>query len=403
MTELAHSSGGDRDTSRTRSSTTGKQAARELAGLLGLGLLNWLYLNVGPLIAGAWSDEAGLDTRQVGFLMTVQLVASAATSIGLSGRLDRMAPRRWGLAAGVILVAANAWFAWRSDFVSLAIGCVIAGVALGCLNALWAATLAATGNPTRMAAISYAAGTIVVALATVPIAHLTRSWGMRGLFGAQTIVAVVALGLTAAVAPDRSSAAPREAMPLFRAVHFPFVASAVFIELATAGVWAFTERVGARVGLGQDVVGDIIAAASLCGIGGGVAAMVLERWRRDATLALLTTAAFGVAASAIPIAASPPMFAAALGAQAFFFVFAGPFVTAIGVTRDRSGGLVAAAHGWGLLAGGIAPVLSGWIIEPDRFGRLTAMGLLATALAIGALALAIRGNFDEPVQYGSEP
>jgi hypothetical protein len=82
------------------------------------------------------------------------------------------------------------------------------------------------------------------------------------------------------------------------------------------------------------------------------------------------------------------IFAAAMAAQAFFFVLAGPFVTAIGAAIDRSGGLNAAAHGWAALTGSLAPALAGLIVEPGHFALLALLCLAATALSVFALLAA---------------
>lgn len=380
-----------------------KPAAREVAGLLGLGLMNWLFLNAGPLEAGIWSDEAGLDTAHVGFLMTTLLVAGAIVGIGLSAYLHRVPPRQFGLAAGLALVATNLWLAWRLDFGSLVAGCMATGGLLACLNACGAAALGATGKPVRAAAITSVVGTIAIAVATIPVAHLAAEFGARGLFGAQAAVGLLGCGLTALMRDDGSRETPPQATPLLRAARSPFVASAVCMELATAGVWAFTERIGAHIGLGPDRVGDIIAAASLCGIGGSIAAALAARFGADTALAIVSTVALGLAASAIAVSSDPVWFAAMLSLQAFVFVFSGPFVSALGVKLDRSGGLVAAAHGWALLVGGAAPLVGGWLIEPARFGRLAGLGLCATALAAGSLALAAFGPFGRVLRLRPEP
>ena len=72
----------------------------------------------------------------------------------------------------------------------------------------------------------------------------------------------------------------------------------------------------------------------------------------------------------------------------FFFVFSGPFVTAVGISIDRSGGLATAAHGWGALLGALGPTFAGLIAGSTHFARLAVMCAVATALSVVTLVKA---------------
>ena len=366
--------------------------ARGLAGLLGLALMNGLNLNTAPLITGVWSDTLHLGPGQVGLLISVQLLTAAVAAIALSSRLHRVAPRLWGVVSGAVLVATNLWFTLASAYWALLAGSIAMGLALGALAACSAAAIAATARVDRNAALVSIGATLVVAALTVPAAHLAEVAGRRGLFSAQAVIGAGAVLLTAFLPGGDSGPARPQAIPLLRAMRSPFVLSAVCLELGTAGVWAFTERIGAGIGLGPRSVGDIIAASSLLGIAGAVTAVVMARPGRELSLAALGTLLFGAATATVALAPGLPVYAGALSAQAFFFIFAGPFVTAVAVLIDRSGGLAAAAHGWGSLAGALAPALTGVVIGAGHFNRLAALCAVATTISAVAMVAGARGG-----------
>ena len=182
----------------------GPVGPRCFSGLLGLSLMNGLNLNTAPLINGVWSDNLHLGPGSVGFLLTAQLLAAAIASIALSNRVHQIAPRRWGIAAGAALVAANLWLAYAGAYCAPFGGIVVMGLGLGCLTACGAAAIARTLRVDRNAAIVLLGMTMLVAVLTVPVAHLAEASGRSGLFLSQAAVALAAVGLTALLPEPQS-------------------------------------------------------------------------------------------------------------------------------------------------------------------------------------------------------
>ena len=259
---------------------------RLLAGLLGLTLMNSLSLNTIPLINGVWTERLHYDPTRVGFLLTLHLVTTAGVSITLSNRLNRIEPRGWGLIAGSVLIATNLWFAVQDGYWALLGGSVISGAALGVLIACCTAALASTIRVDRNSAMVSIAATFLVATFTVPIAHLMDAVGAVGLFLAQAAVATFAVCLTSLLPARKVEEIRPQPMSFILTIGSPFVLSAVCLELGTAGIWAFTERIGAGIGLAPAIVGDVIAGASMFGIAGAIASAYLARPGRELLLAV---------------------------------------------------------------------------------------------------------------------
>ncbi len=373
-----------------RQSSMRPASGRQLLGLLGLGLMNGLALNTLPLMGGVWADSLRLDDQTIGALLTLQLLAAAVASIGLSARLHLSVARSWGAAAGAMLIAANLWFACASNGWALFAGAATAGLALGVLAACGAAAIAATHEVDRTAAIVSLGVAVLVAVLTVVVGRLAGATGRAGLFLAQASVGVVALGLTIVLPRGAAASTSTPAVPLGRALCSPLVVSTILLELGTAGIWAFVERIGDHLRLGPAEVGDMIAASSLFGIGGAALAGVLARHRRELALSLTAYLAIGFSAAMIPLASGGGVLLLALSAHAFFFVFSGPFITALAVRLDRSGGLAAATQGWGSLTGALAPVAAGVMVGADHYDRLAILALGATLSSASTLVLASR-------------
>jgi predicted MFS family arabinose efflux permease len=363
---------------------------------MGLSLMNGLYLTTTPLVNGAWSDELGLRSSQVGVLLTLQTLTAAIAGIVFSSRMHRVVPKQLGTWSGLALLVVNLWQAWATNYWALALANLIAGLALGCLTLSTTAALAATARVDRNYAIVSFGVALLVAGLTVPVAHMGSAAGRKALFLSQAVVVLGSLLLTR-VLPDRSaSISPPRAMGHLEALRSPYVFSAVCANFGSTGIWAFTERIGARIGMSEAVVGNVIAASTLLGVVGALAAAMAARRGQEMTWGVLGLLTFGAATTLIPLAPTAPGFFASMGAQAFFFVFYNPFVTAVGVSRDRSGGLVAASLGWSTLISAAAPALAGFLVRSGDFRNLVWLSGVSTVLSVVGLMLTRRARQGVP-------
>jgi MFS family permease len=112
--------------------------------------------------------------------------------------------------------------------------------------------------------------------------------------------------------------------------------------------------------------------------------------------AMIGTAAFGISAAAIAISAGPMFFVVAMCGQAFLCVFTMPFITAVAIDQDRSGGLAVAASGWSNLIGAGAPALAGMLARSGEFENLAWLALVSTVFSVVGLAMVGRGVRRKP-------
>ena len=292
-----------------------------------------------------------------------------------------------------LLLAASEELAFAREQEALFAGMVATGLALGVLTAAAAAAIAAADRVERTSAIVTLAVTLVVAALTLPLAQLTGAGATRGLFLGQALIVVFSLALTAFLPGRRVDVEPLPSVGLTAAIRSPLVFSFVAQGVGSTGIWAFTLRIGAGLGLSAGAVGEIIAGASLAGIVGAAAAAALAGPGRILALSVGGVALFGLATTLIPLAPTSAVFVMAMVAQAFFFVFCTPFLTAFGVGLDRSGGLVAAAQSWSEpLLSAAAPAVAGFLLAAQGPQSLAWLSAGAAILAVASLLLAARGR-----------
>ena len=358
---------------------------RLVVGLIGLGLSGGLNLNVVPLMTGVFVDELGLDATRAGTLLTVQVLLAAVVGVVLSTRMHLVAARAVGLAANAAVVGATLGYAMMDSLPALVAVSALMGVAIGVLGVCSAAAVASAERVDRTSAFVAVGICILVAILTVVLAHALGAGGRRALFGADAACAAGATLLIFALPKRQAVRASASSPPLLGAMLAPIVWVSVFLNIGSNGVWTFGERIGVGLGLTPESVGEVLAGSTVLAMLGGIAAAVVARPRRERVWAMVGVVTFGATSAAIAFAPNPSIFMGAIALQAFFFVFGIPFLTAVAISIDASGGLAAAATGWATLIGAGVPMLAGLMIDRGGFGSLGWLAVVATLCAMWAL------------------
>ncbi|MGY3590304.1 putative MFS family arabinose efflux permease [Bradyrhizobium sp. USDA 4341] len=363
---------------------------RLFMGLIGLGLANGLNLNLIPLMNGAFIGELQLDTSQAGMLVSIEILAAAAVSILLSARIHLLAPRFAGIVSSVLMLVGMLCLGHFSQPTMLFAAAAIVGLSLGVLTACSAAAITAANRVDRMAAVVTVGVTVMVAALTLPLSSAAEAGGRRALFGTVAVVIGVSILLIAMLPRRRASTGQDRSLLLIDSIFSPVVFASICLQVGTVGIWAFSERIGANLGVSTQGMGEILAGSTLLSILGGVIAAVIARPGRERDWAILGVLVFGGSTAAVAVSPNSTIFVWAMYAQAFGFVFTTPFIVAVAISQDRSGGLAAAATGWSTLIGAAAPTLAGWMVGAGHYSNLAILALAATLLALGALALTDR-------------
>jgi predicted MFS family arabinose efflux permease len=364
---------------------SGVRTTRLVVGLIGLGLSGGLNLNVVPLMTGVFVDELGFDATRAGALLTMQVLVAAIVGVGLSTRMHVVVARTAGIAANAAVVAATLGYATLDSLTALVVVSAVMGVALGVLGVCSAAAVATAARVDRTSAVVAVGICVVVAALTVVLAHALGAGGRRAMFGADAACAAAATALIFALPKGRARRNSGSSPRLLGAMVAPIVWVSVFLNVGSNGVWTFGERIGVALGLTPEGVGEVLAASTVLAMLGGVAAAVVARPRRERRWAMVGVVTFGALSAAIAFAPSPLIYITATALQAFFFVFGIPFLTAVAISIDASGGLAAAATGWATLIGAGVPMLAGLMIDHGGFASLGWLAVVATLMAMWAL------------------
>ena len=377
-------------TAHAHDTTPPRESRYLVVGLIGLGLNGGLNLNIVPLLSGTLIDEGRLDATEAGEVLSVQALVAALAAIVLSSRTHLISARTVGLGAGVAVFVATLGFAWVQDLWPLLATSALLGVSLGVLGACFAAAIAAAPRVDRTAAIVSVGISLLVTVLTFPLARAVGAGGRSALFLVDLAIVAGSMLLMLALPAGRSASAPRHSTSLVNALIAPIVLVSIFLAIGTNGIWAFCERIGVGLGLSTERVGEVLAGSATFAVFGGAVAALVSRVGLERMWAKAGVATYGITSAAIVFAPNSTWFIVAICAQAFFFVFATPFLVAVAIGEDDSGGLVVAAAGWSGLLGAGAPALAGFMIEG---GVLSGLGWFALATTVAALiALAVVGR-----------
>lgn len=338
--------------------------------------------NTMPILLGALMDALELDSQSAGFLGTLELVAGALGSLVLAPRAATVPRRRLALVGGVLAVAGYFLSAAVGGYASIALVRIATGVCCGVVLAAGNAAAAASKDPDRLfALVAFVAGVAAtVLLLTLPYAVLP--WGYAGGFALLGVVCLIALPLfwflpAAPGVPERSESATHRLTGAVVAT----LAGVFMLEMCGQGVWAFTERIGASVGLGLTDIGKVTALGNFSGlIGSVVAAWLGTRKGRTAPLAV------GVAATAcaqwfLVNAASGTTYAVAQIGWGLAFYFTAPYMMGLAASLDRQGRWTVTAGALMMLGAAIGPLVAGSAIENWGYPGFAWLMMACTAVA----------------------
>jgi hypothetical protein len=367
--------------------------SKEIAALLTVGTVGMMITGVQPVVFGAFVAEGRLSTAQLGLATTAEFLAIGFAVLVAGSALRPRRLRFYGVAAGLVVLAADLLATLCSGTVIIA-DRAVAGIAEGLLVWLPACMIARSHRAAFWAAIFITIQTFAqLVYAALVSLFVVGTLGANG--------AVMSLALTGAVALVAALFMPQRFSELVRPVSASarggLLGSAGAISLAGAialgalffaaayqiGLYAYLEPLAAGAGLDAKVLG-IAVSMSLAGqvCGSTLAALVSRRVRHFAVLVLWTLlnlillAVFSAQPSAV-------LFILACTAFGFIWLFFMPFQVSLVIDADptrRAAQLLPSAQ---LLGGAAGPFLCSLAVSRQGVG-----GIL---LVCGACLLAAAG------------
>ncbi|WP_431819665.1 MFS transporter [Burkholderia sp. F1] len=383
-------------------------ARATLVALVVFAAITPLLLLVAPAVAGQLATQLGLSASQIGTYFFVELGAFSLATVPSLLWLGRVDARRVAACAIALFGAGNLLTAlWMPGFGALLALRAATALGGGSLMVLCMTSAATSDNSDRVYGLWVVGQLIAGAIGLFVLPHVFAAFGLRALYAALAVLAIVAAPLSRGFPPSlgerascaRSSSARTNRTP-GRLIAFSIGAVLTFY-LAIGSVWTFASRAAADAGLDPQATGNVLAIASVMGIAGAALASCVGG--RLARRAMLAAGYALLAASLVALAALPHAtgYGAAIFAFKFAWTFVLPFILATVAQIDASGRLVATLNfviGAGLAAG---PLLAGLML--DAGGTMRALFVSATVVSVASLAALLHIDRRARTSVSSQP
>lgn len=328
---------------------------RTLAASILIGSCGLLVLGMQPVLLGALVQEGRLLESEVGYVVTVEMLAMVVGSLLGIALLRRIGARVVAVGAGLLLAATNLLLIGQAGLATLVPGRFCAGLLEGVLVALALVAISLVPKVERASAIFLAVQTLMQAavVALLPLMVVTGSRADAAfvvLVGAGVLAAVAVVALPARLRPAE---ADREKGAITRMSLTALVSAGLFLG-AIVCVWSYF---GLWLSQNGHPPGFESTAVALCLVSQVAGALVAARY-----------------ADRLPN--TPVIAACALAGAAMVLMFH--------LFRDSGPAIIALSMAFGFVWLFTLPSFAGWLIEIDPARRailyLTAAQLSGSAL-----------------------
>jgi len=365
------------------SSTVGLRARIALMTAHCAGMIDIVAL---PVWVGTLISRFGFDPQQAGALATLFLAGAVTASLTLAPRFDRLRGR-WMVPVGYAVSAAAFLACMRtSQFETLAVLHLLAGMATGVGLSITHGTVALTNNPHRLFGfMQVAVGVLGIAyMAAAP--QIIAQVGGAGLFAIFGAIMLLASVVTALAFPKVRPAQPGVVAHGVRLPRLPkaawcAMAGISLMNVTQAMVFSFMERMGADRGFTPANLHVLLIAVGVVNLLPGAVAAFLQHRLNARTVVLAGATAQAVLALVLVSSTSFPAYAAG---GAFFVsavIFTHIFTFGALAKLDPSGRAVSATPAMLMIGSAIGPILGGTLVKFFGYGALG-----WAAVAIGAIA-----------------
>ncbi len=368
----------------TNEPTTPADSPSLTAAIVAFSAIVPLALLVAPILTTQLMHERGLSASQAGAYFLFELGGISAASLPAMLWLGRVPSTRVARIAAVISIIGNLISTASLPLPALLVVRLITAMAGGSLMLLCMAAAGASARRDRLFGFWLTGQLVLGAAGLALLPALFARFGIAAQFGLMAGLMLLALPLTSRlrVSSRRSTDSTALSLPVLLTTA---VMVAVFgFYLGLGGTWAFMSVVAAHSGLSESTAAGQLAAASLFGIVGAVAATwAAGRLPRRACITVGYLCLIG-AVLALLLPQTSTGFAASAYAFKFGWTFALPFLLAAAASRDPTGKIMAPIN---LVIGtgtSVGPLMAGAILQ--RTG-IAPMLMLSAVLIGGSLIL----------------
>lgn len=339
-----------------------------------------------PLLIDTLEVHAKLSSRTAGLLLSLELAASALTTLFLSAWARDHSARHWAMAGGLLAIAGTALTLIFPALPVLFASRLLAGIGAGVVAAEATSVLSRGADRERLIALLTIVSIVDAAFWLAVLPFMVDRLGYRAPYICLLLICVAGTYLLRRLpSPSTRTAVawPASRMP------FPFPAAlavaAIFLtQLGQGAFWSMEETYGRNAGFNHHAIGMILSAATLLLLLGAVAAAWAgnQFGRFTSLFALVVLNALSILfAGTIPI---HWVFIAANVLQSVTNLSSVIYQLALAASLDRMGRAVAVSTALVTLGNGIGPWLSA--VLSTAYGA-PSVGVFVLAFNAAALGL----------------
>ena len=319
---------------------------------------------VTPVILSSLIRGLELSATRAGFLVTVEMLTLAVSTIFLSSCIGRISKTRM-FVGGLITVILGQLVSALVDITAfILLGRVLVGMGGGMMVTVMNATLSSSGDPERFFAIAYVISASLTALVIIFLTELSNHYHHVGVF---LFLAAFAVSGTAFCKPmyeghytgTSANVTPTENLP-----HVYMTLVALFIYYYGAGsAWAFAEQIGHDINIDSGTIGLILSGVTLGGlIGGSVAAWLSTRSGRIKPLVAFSSIQV-VSIYLLSVSDTTLQFFVTLMVATISLYLIMPYLIGVAAMFGENGRWGAAGGGASLLGLALSPIVGGLLVD----------------------------------------
>ena len=344
--------------------------ARGLTAAVVFGTLGALTIMVVPGFVMLLGGQSSLDDRQLGYIASWDINASAAT-IGIATFLIARWSWRQLAALGLVLIVVGSMLtALNHTYTAIVAARVCAGFGEGLAIAVSFAALGSAANPDRAFGIYLIVGLTASAAILAALPSLESRFGSAAVFevmAALTLLSAALLPWLPKGAAD-PAAAGAPAAPISRHLAAGGLVGVFLYFIAQGAVWSYFERIAAASAIDPIVTGEALGISSFAGVGGALAAVALvapcgRRWPLILS-GVISLASFGLLHG--HVTATELMIAGIL--FNFAWNLAQPLLSGVCSDADCRGRIVVAMGCIQTVGFGIGPALTATLLRDHDYG-----------------------------------
>ncbi|MGJ5181563.1 MFS transporter [Bradyrhizobium oligotrophicum] len=336
-----------------------------------------------PIWVGTLIASYAFAPAQAGGLATLFLLGVVISSVVLSPFFHRL-PGRWvpSLGFGVSALSFCA-MTWVNDFVSFAIGHLVAGFATGLALSFIHGTMGRTANPHRIFAMGGVGLGVFAVFFLGGAPALIAEFGPPTIFRIFAFIMAIACMVTALLFPSVSANEDvvKDSAGFSRPVWLCMI-GIMAMALVQAMIFSFLERMGAERGLSVGQIQGVFVVMGLLAMLPTLLAALLEKRLSPITVGIAGALAQGLIALLISCTTGFWPYAAVIGFP-FVMLFTHTFIFGHLARIEPTGRAVAATPAMVMSGSAVAPLLGGVLVQVLGY---PALGITAVVLDLAALA-----------------